>query len=579
MESVLDALRAGRRNADEALLDLLFRSADLLESTIEAAVAGRDGEIPTTAVVQRLRHVGVIRANAVKRVAAPNAPGTLVRVVVETDAPLRGVRAFMAVNHVRSLGEVTAIEPSLDELQFEAFDHDFAFRVVTSATADEIERAVRRAGDIERVAVGEDAPDRVDHPAEDEPPVPANGAGATLPPSSGSSRPGSGQTTRRMVRVDLRRLDTLMNVVGELVVTRGRLQQLVGEDTDSELGDTVMEASRLIGELRDEITASRLVPTWQVFDRFPRLVRDTARALGKEVDFVVQGRDIELDRSMLDEIADSLVHLLRNSIDHGIELPEARVAAGKPRAGRLTLIAARERSAAVIRVSDDGRGIDRARVLARAKRDGLVDPSVTEFSDEELLRILTRPGFSTADRITDVSGRGVGIDAVHTRVRALGGAIDVKSVEGEGTSISLRLPPTLAIVRAVLARIGEETYAIPAAHVAETIEITPDLVATVQDREMLRLRGDVLPLVRLRSLFQLPETDPAFARGSSDLEQGVILDLGDRLAALVVDDLVGQEEIVVKPFDPVRGALPYFGGATLLADGAPALIVDVSTLV
>ena len=367
-----------------------------------------------------------------------------------------------------------------------------------------------------------------------------------------------------------------MNLVGELVIARGRLTQLAGELGDASLEETVNASSRLITELRDEITASRMVPMSQVFDRFPRVVRDAARAVGKQVDFVVEGKEIELDRSMLDEIGDSIVHLLRNAIDHGLETPEARTASGKPADGRLVLSASRDRSAVVIRVSDDGKGIDRERVLQRAKRDGLVDESKTDLNEDELLRLLARPGFSTAEKVTNLSGRGVGVDAVYTRVRALGGAMDIRSVPGQGTTMVLRLPLTLAIVRALLARVADETYAIPLAHVSETIELAPDVVRTVKGREVLLARDDdVLPLLRMRELVGLSEY---VAASPIDLEQVVVIDLGDRRAGLVIDELTGQEEIVVKQYDAVRDGLPIFGGATLLSDGRPALIVDVSSL-
>jgi two-component system chemotaxis sensor kinase CheA len=318
-----------------------------------------------------------------------------------------------------------------------------------------------------------------------------------------------------------------------------------------------------------------MVPVSQVFDRFPRIVRDAARGVGKQVEFAIEGKDIELDRSMLDEIADSIVHLLRNAIDHGIEAPDKRAAAGKPPVGKLVLSAVRDRSAVVIRVSDDGKGIDRERVLAKAKRDGLVDANKTDLTEDELLRLLARPGFSTAEKVTDLSGRGVGVDAVYTRVRSLGGAMDIRSVPGQGTTMILRLPLTLAIVRALLARVDDETYAIPLAHVSETIELTPDLLKTVKGREVLLARDEVLPLFRLRTLVELPgyvaETD-------IDLEQVVVIDLGDRRCGLVIDELTGQEEIVVKQYDAVHDGLPFFGGATLLGDGTPSLIVDVSSL-
>ncbi len=318
-----------------------------------------------------------------------------------------------------------------------------------------------------------------------------------------------------------------------------------------------------------------MVPVSQVFDRFPRVVRDASRALGKPVDFIIEGKDIELDRSMLDEIADSLVHLLRNAIDHGIERPDIRAALGKPAVGRLVLSAVRDRSAVVIKVSDDGKGIDRDRVLERAKRDGLVDAAKTDLTEDELLRLLARPGFSTAEQVTGLSGRGVGVDAVYTKVRALGGAMDIRSVPGQGTTVLIRLPLTLAIMRALLARVGGETYAIPQAHVSETVELTPDVLRTVKGKEVLLARDEVLPLLRLRTLVGLPAYAPPT---EIDLEHVVVIDLGDRRAGLVIDELTGQDEIVVKQYDAVRDGPPFFGGATLLGDGRPSLIVDVSSL-
>jgi len=317
---------------------------------------------------------------------------------------------------------------------------------------------------------------------------------------------------------------------------------------------------------------SRMVPVWQVFDRFPRLVRDAARSVGKPVEFTIEGKDVELDRSMLDEVGDPIVHLLRNAIDHGIETPEVRRAEGKPESGRLTLSAVRDRSAVAIRVTDDGRGIDRAKVLTRAREQGLVEASKAELSDEELFRIISQAGFSTADRVTDLSGRGVGIDAVHNRVRALGGSVDMRTSPGQGTTVTLRLPLTLAIVRSLLARLGDETYAIPMTHVSETVELHPDILHTLKGREVLMIREEVLPLIRMR---QLLGYEGEATRG---LEQVVVVEMAERRAALVVDALIGQQEIVVKQFDGVQNGLALFGGATILGDGAPALIIDVSSL-
>jgi two-component system chemotaxis sensor kinase CheA len=401
----------------------------------------------------------------------------------------------------------------------------------------------------------------------------ANGNGSAGESANGArdvtSRPTPSAT--RSVRIDLRRLDKLMNLMGELVITRGRLSELVAPMDEPTLGEAMAQASRLIGELQDEIMLCRMVPVGQVFDRYPRLVRDAARALGKEVSFSVMGNEIELDRSMLVEIGDPLMHLLRNAVDHGIETPSERVAAGKPAKGSLTLSVARERSTVTIRVSDDGRGVSRRKVLDRARATGLVEASRTELSDDELVRLISRSGFTTAERVTDISGRGVGIDAVMNRVRSMGGAVEIRSKEGEGTTVTVRLPLTLAIVRALLARVRDEVYAVPMAHVNETVELVPQALRRVRGREVMTIRDDVLPLIRFNELVRLP--------GDGDeARQVIVLEVGERRAGLVVDELTGQQDIVVKQFDPVRDAVSLFSGATILSDGAPALIVDVGSL-
>ncbi|MGE5098711.1 MAG: chemotaxis protein CheA [Deltaproteobacteria bacterium] len=572
LETVLDRVRRGDLAIDAAIMDVLFRAIDVLEKAVEAAVAGRDGEVTATELVATLHAFGVAaprRSSGGWSIRAPTGDGTLVRIRLAPDTPLRGVRAFIIVKALRGIGEVTNTEPPLEAIEADGFETDFAVRVVTKTPPAEIERLIRKAGDVVFVRV--DEPGRVSGPRKAA--MTMEAASAATPAPAAETRSVVGQA--RHVRIDVRRLDTLMNLIGELLIARGRLTQLAGELGDVTLEETVNQSSRLIGELRDEITASRMVPVSHIFDRFPRVVRDAARAVGTQIDFVVDGKGLELDRSMLDEIGDSIVHLLRNAVDHGIETPEARAAAGKPPAGRLVLSAARDRSAVVIKVSDDGKGIDRERVLARAKRDGLVDANRNDLTEDELLRLLARPGFSTVDKVTDLSGRGVGVDAVYTRVRALGGAMDIRSIPGQGTTMILRLPLTLAIVRALLVRVADEVYAIPLAHVSETIELEPEILRTVKGREVLLARDEVLPLMRLRDLVGLPRYE---APNEIALEHVVVIDLGDRRAGLVIDELTGQEEIVVKQYDAVREGLPFFGGATLLGDGTPSLIVDVSSL-
>ncbi|MFO0271802.1 MAG: chemotaxis protein CheA [Gemmatimonadota bacterium] len=558
LETLLDAVRGGQLPV-ERVIGLCFDAADALEGAVANAVAGRERPVAAP-LLARLRRA-VTRATARKGPPGPGSAarggaatssgtGRTVRVTLVPDTPLKGARASLVVQRARALGTVTAIRPPLGALQAEAFDREFALTLETGAPAEAIAAELAKAGFVERVVVDV---------ASASAPASAPAAGAPVMPVA------------RSVRVDTRRLDTLLNLVGELVIARDRLVRVVEGGAGSDLAEAVAATDRLVDALHDEILASRLVPAWQVFDRFPRLVRDAAQAAGREVEFVVEGKEIELDRSLLEEVADALVHLLRNAVDHGLEPPEARAAAGKPRAGRLVLSAVRDRSAAVLRVVDDGRGIDRERVLARARQLGLVEAGRAALTDDEVVRLIARPGFSTAERVTGLSGRGVGIDAVIAKVRMLGGAVQVRSADGAGTTVELRLPVTLAIIGAVLAQVGDERYAVPMTHVQGTVELSAAQAQTLRGREVMRLRDEVLPLVHLRDVGGL-------RRGTDDGGQVVIVERADRRAGLVVDRLLGQQEIVVKPLDTVRGAESHFSGATILSDGAPALILDVNTL-
>jgi two-component system, chemotaxis family, sensor kinase CheA len=329
---------------------------------------------------------------------------------------------------------------------------------------------------------------------------------------------------------------------------------------------------RLVTDMQAEIMQARMSPVGEVFERYPRLVRDLARDLGKQARFESEGGEIELDRAVLDEIGDPLLHLIRNAVDHGLEPAAERVAAGKPAEGRISVSAARERNSVAIRVSDDGRGVDRTRIMARGIREGLIPTDTERLTDDLLLRVLARPGFTTAERVSGVSGRGVGVDVAATRVRALGGTLTVTSEVGKGTTFTVRVPLTLAIVRALLTGVGTERYAVPLAYVAETVEFDRRAVTAVRDRESLVVRNEAIPTVHLRQLVALAGEAPV-------RRPSIILEVGERRAALVVDRLLGQQDIVIEPFEGPRGMPSFVGGATILADGAPALILDAAALV
>jgi two-component system, chemotaxis family, sensor kinase CheA len=555
-ENLLDGLRGGRVPAGPEIFQLLFRAVDTLGRSVEAAAAGSeegadagliaelDGAAASgkAAPPEPLGSAESQPTPAAKSRRATDVPRSRpVQVSIRSGAVMRGARAALVLRRAERLGALSALRPPISQLERDEFDGRFSFRLQTGLSDEEVAAALRTVGDVETVQFEELAT-----------PEAARGQG-------------------RQIRVDLRRLDLLMKQVGELVVARNRLSALSGESGDPVLTELSERISRLVSAMQGEVIAARMTPVGEVFERFPRLVRDLSRDLAKRIRFDMEGEEIELDRSILDEIGEPLVHLIRNAADHGLESPGERVAAGKPVEGRILLSATRERNTVAIRVVDDGRGIDRDGILAKARREGSA-PETDTLTDDLLVRVLAQPGFSTAQVVSGVSGRGVGIDVAMTRVRALGGTLEVRSELGRGTSFVIRVPLTLAIVRALLTEAGGERYAVPLAYVAETVEFDRRAVTAVRDREALVVRDQVIPTVHLRELVA------ARTRTDSVRRPTVILEVGERRAALVVDALVGQQDIVVEPFDAPRGLPSFVGGATILADGTPALILDAAAL-
>jgi two-component system chemotaxis sensor kinase CheA len=561
MENLLDQLRRSGKAPTDETLQLLFRATDALEKAVGLAVTGRERDLDITSLLSDFD-----RAVAKQPVAAPSPPlaaaslaaagseptatGRLVQVTIRPEAPIKGGRAMLILRKAQSLGTVHRVQPPPAAFETDDFDGNVAFELQSSVASPEIEAALRAVGDVERILVGGGEGGRVDDAA------------------SGRSR---------HIRVGLRRLDTLMDLIGELVTERGRLNEVAARlaGQDRAIDDIAIQISRLSADLQNEIIQARMTPVWQVFDRFPRLVRDVARQLGKQVAFRVEGKEIELDRAILDELGDPLVHLLRNAVDHGIEPPAERKRHKKTPEGQIVLAAVRERNSVAISISDDGRGIDRMSILQKAKREGVVGPHVEALSDDQLLRVLARPGFTTAGTVTAVSGRGVGIDVVMTRLRTLGGSIEIRTELGKGTAFILRLPVTLAIVRALIAAVGHERYALPLTYVAETVEFGATAMTTMEGRDAIVLRDRVVPLVDLRKLLGTNGGAPA----PPPRRPVIVLEMGERRAGIVVDGMLSQQEIVVKGFDAPQGTLPVFSGATILGDGVPALILDAAGLV
>lgn len=396
--------------------------------------------------------------------------------------------------------------------------------------------------------------------------------------------PAHSREASRTIRVDVRKLDELMDLVGELVLERNRLVYLSRDFTQQQLSQEKFEASFnqstvrlnfLTEEMQVTCLKTRMVPIDVVFRKFPRMVRDISRNLGKEVELEVQGEDTELDKTVVEEIGDPLVHLVRNSLDHGVEAPEIRTAQSKPRKGKIRLEACQEGDYIVVRVIDDGAGIDPERIGRKAVEKGLLTPErVQAMSTREILNLIFLPGFSTVERVSDVSGRGVGMDVVRTNLKRLNGVVELDSSVGRGTTVTLKLPLTLAILPALLVRVAEETYALPLRAVLETVRIRSQDVHRVENEEILRLRDQVIPLRRLRRFL-----DPTDRQSESDAWLFVVIvEVGGRKVGLVVDELLGQEETVIKPLGSYLRRVPGVAGATISGDGRVRLILDPAGL-
>lgn len=534
-EQLLAGLRDSGQPATPAVLDLAFRATDVLDQGVTLAVTGEDGRLEARALVADLGR-GTAELSGPAGPTATPTPGTpaaagagaqagrTVRVRLREGASMPVARATVAFRRLTELGEVGDLTPPMERWTDEGFDGAFTCRFLGTATSDEVHRVLMAAGEVAEVRV----------------------EGAATPVER-----------RRQVRVDPGRLDRLLEITGELVVARNRLGGMARQRRDPDLDDLSHRTGRLIDQLQEAVLEVRMAPLGDVFERFGRPIRDLARQLDKAVRLEVSGHHIELDRAMLDELADPLLHLLRNAVDHGIEPVAEREAAGKPAQGTIWLSARRDRDVVVIEVRDDGRGVDESAVRDRA---GLV----TTQADNSLLDLLARPGFSTARQVTSVSGRGVGIDAVVHWVRRMGGSTELHTAPGQGTSFSLRMPLSVAILPALLVQVARQRYAVPLGAVAETVRLPAGEAAG-----LVEVNGVAVPLIDLG----------CGAAPGGAWRPGVMLDVAGRRGALAVDTLLGQDDIVVGPLHAPRGMPAWVNGATILADGQPALILDPAVLV
>lgn len=565
MESFLDGVRKKERQTTSNDIDLLLRCCDALQASVEA-LAGATEEAPgLESLAADLERAASAAPEAESHAPTPSAVHTRYEIKVRLDdgCVLKGVRAYMAFKRLNLMGEIEQTVPSMAEIEDEQFGNEFIVFFVSQTTPEKIKEAVLGVSEVtgaEVTALGSRAPEQ--KPA------------AAGPVTTAQVAEPAKLSEVQSVRVTIGHLDNMVNLVGELVITRARLESMTASLAMPELDEVLEELRRTSADLQHTVMKTRMVPVAQIFNRFPRMVRDAARNLGKQVEFSMEGLDIELDRTVLDEIGDPLVHLLRNAVGHGVETPEARVAAGKPEAATVLLRAAREQDAVLISVEDDGRGLDpeklRRAFVEMGRRTEIEAASMT---DEEAYYLICEPGFTTAKEATDLSGRGVGMDAVKGKIEHLGGNLQISSEPGKGARFTLLLPLTLAIIQALLVESDARTYAIPLSGVVEAAELGSVEQKVVQQRPVMILHDKVVPLVDLQNLLD-PDMPARPSRGG----EVVVVQIGEVRRGLVVDRLVGQQEVVIKPLDAALCAGASIGGATVLGDGNVALIIDLRGL-
>ena len=613
MEDVLDLIRKEQLKLNEDIIDTLFKCVDSLGQMIDSVGNGEaEDVVDVSDLVKKLSSISK-PDQAASQAAAPAAPAAAapaenkisieltdvdkdvikqaretgmqaihVRVTLTETCLLKSARSYMVMNALDELGDVIKSVPSAEDLEQEKFDHSFDVIIITAAEEKAVQDAVNSISEIAKVetnvidlAAEEKA--AATAPAASAPkaaaPAPAAKKAAPAPAKKAAAAPAKKVHHSQSVRVDIEKLDTLMNLMGELVINKVRLEQIGQTHRLADLTETLEQMDRVTTDLQNIVMKVRMVPVSSVFNRFPRMVRDIAKELNKEINLTIEGEETELDRTVIDEIGDPIMHLLRNSCDHGVEEPDVRESKGKPRAGEVGLIARHEGNNVVIMVTDDGAGIDAAKIRAKAVEKGMISQEEADkMDDADAVRLIFLPGFSTADHISDISGRGVGMDVVRSKIEALSGHVDVETKIDEGSVFKIKLPLTLAIIQAMLVKVQEEMYAIPLGSIDSTINIQESEIKTVQNKEVIVLRGEIIPIIRMEKMLQVPHVK------DSDETFVVVVHTGDAKAGIVVDNLIGQQEIVIKTLGSLFTGLKMFSGATVLGDGRVALILDVATM-
>lgn len=633
MEDTFDLLRAGKLAVSTELIDGLLIALDQLKHSKEEIAHTGESKIDMTETTERLRIMQGVRPGQTQaRRQAPkqdqaqtafqhDTPGATVRLAVHEacrcglkayevtvaiahDCAMRSVRAMLVLQAMERIGSVLFTTPDDVALENEEFDFVFGILLATEEDTDVIRDTAQSVAEIENVVISE-AEDIYADESEPELPMIAqltdeqhevSEPETDVAPAEESLKPAARTVAAvtQTVRVDVTRLDNLLNLVGELVIDQTRLAQIavrmrsenhLDEQLDY-LRDAAGHLGRITAEMQEEIMKARMLPLDNLFARFPRMVRDLAHKLNKDIEFTVSGQETELDRSVIEVIGDPLIHLLRNCVDHGIEVPADRISAGKPARGSVAIGARHQESHIVIEIEDDGRGIDPNRIRSKAVTTGLMTlDAAGRLTDKEALSLIFSAGFSTADEVTDVSGRGVGMDIVRNNLTRFGAILDIDSRVGQGTRFTIKLPLTLAIIRGLLVSAADGVYVLPLASVIEAMQLDNSKTHRINHREVVLTRGAPLPLVRLNDLFGAAKSDDpeevriiALKRAEINTEHIVVVGAGSDRIGVVVDSLLGEQEIVIKSLSKHVGDATGISGATILGDGRIALIVDVNGL-
>lgn len=608
LENVFDGIRYDRISVQPPMIDLLFETVDQLNEIVEDIASGGDGERNVSTIVESLSAIDNDDAQMIdhgeNEIAATttttqqslqymneidefeltiltesierNYKNYEVHVQLSEQCLLKGARVFMVFEVLEQLGEVIKSEPTVNELEEEQFDDTFTVLLVSKQPKEEIENKIKKVSEIEKVDVipfsvdayiarRDEKQETLDHeerPTEQE---------------SSPAQATNKAVTRKRIRVNIERLDALMNLFEELVIDRSRLETISAELDHTDLQETVERMTRVSGDLQNIILNMRMVPIDQVFNRFPRMIRQLARDLHKDVAIDIIGADTELDRTVIDEIGDPLVHLIRNAMDHGIESPEERIEKGKQAQGTIKLEAYHSGNYVIIEISDDGAGIHKDKVIQKALSNGVItENEASLLTDQQVYELIMASGFSTTDSISEVSGRGVGLDVVKNTIETLGGSISISAEAGKGSIFSIQLPLTLSIISVLLIELEKEKYAVPLSSIIETAIIHKKDVLSAHDKKVIDFRGHVVPLVFLDSIFDVTRLEQD---SSDDYVSIVIVKKGEKLAGLVVDSFIGQQEVVLKSLGAYLTNTYAISGATILGDGEVALIIDSNAFI